>query len=256
MGKEKRLFHVAFILLAGPTRIDGFFVPNKFFVPPENKRYEMSRISTASEGDVNQILTDLLDELDVGNATLTDKLVNDDIDCINDETVGSKARKTRSRSQIKTLKFLMNQDVEKLMHDKDPSAVERAHKNIQKLQRLWKEEQNPCYKPTTLNYNVLIRALAKSGSENAPTLAEKVLEEMESDGVLPDAITYTEVINAYARSKDRTAADKAEKILYQMMERLEENSEGMGDLALSSVTCDAGKSSYQTPFLESLNFVY
>jgi len=156
----------------------------------------------------------------------------------------------RTKAQIKKLKFLMTQDVEQLIRINDPSAPNKAANNIHRLNTLYQIHGNPDYKPTTLMYNVLIQAYAKSGREDAPEMAEGVLQTMirtDDDGTFlgakPNAISYTTVIDAYARSKKKNAAEKAEEILFRMMQLAEERGDdGSRDdsIAPTSITCDAG----------------
>mmetsp|Transcript_25010 Transcript_25010/g.28937 ORF Transcript_25010/g.28937 Transcript_25010/m.28937 type:complete len:694 (-) Transcript_25010:22-2103(-) len=147
----------------------------------------------------------------------------------------------RTKGEIKKLKYLMNQDVEKLIESNDPSAVKVAQDNIKRLQKLYVDEDNIDYKPRTLNYNMLVRALGRSKRGDAPNLAEKMLNQMIAkykktldEDIKPNVVTYTEVIDAYARSKKRNAAEHAERILLSMMEQ------GDNDIGVlpTSITCD------------------
>ena len=155
-----------------------------------------------------------------------------------------KPKKERTKAQIKKLKFLMSEDVEKLIQDKNVTAIHKAQENIDRLQKLYQEEGNSDYKPRILNYNVLIRAYGKLAS---PEQAEKILmdlqrkyEETNDEDFRPRTITYTEVIDAYGKSKQRNSAEKAEEILMKMFEEAE-NDDGTMDesIAPSSITCDA-----------------
>ena len=152
-----------------------------------------------------------------------------------------KKTKPKTKQEIKTLKFLMNQEVESLIQANDSSASQLAEDNIQTLLQLSETEDNVEYKPRILHYNMLVRAYGKSQREDAPALAEKALkrifalyEETGDEDIKPSFITYTEVIDAYARSKKKNAAEQAERILLHMMEE----AEGGSDILPTSITCD------------------
>ena len=248
MGIKVQLLFAA--LIGTLTSCGGFLnLENKSAI--RYARQDMSRIFVASEGEVNKILTNLLEELEMVPAQDAKEAVEGELNLKEiDKRKTKRVKKKRTKTQIKTLKFLMMQDVEKLIQNKDPSAAEKAQKSIKQLQTLYENEKDPSYKPTTLNYNILLKALAKSDRDDAPLLAEKILNQMKQlyektcdEEIRPDVITYTEVIDAYARSNDKKAADKAEEILLQMMKQAEDSNDvdGKGSLAPSSITCDAGK---------------
>lgn len=158
----------------------------------------------------------------------------------------------RNKQQIKKLKFLMNEDVETLIQAKHyTGAVQKAHENLERLQEMLDLEPDPeckqVYKPTTHNWNMLIRAHGKSQTKDAPQKAEIILRQLENiylqtrdPDVKPTVISYTEVIDSYAKSNSRNSADKAETILFKMME-LAEKDDGTydEDVAPTSITCDA-----------------
>ena len=151
----------------------------------------------------------------------------------------------RTKAQIKKLRFLMMQDVENLIQNKDPSAPTKALENIKRLQKLYKLDGSLEYKPNVSTYNLLVRAYAKSGASDAPIMAEKVLNKMmdvyEKTGdyeLKPTIITYTEVIDAYARSDERDSAVKAEQILSQIMKE-DVNNSSAECIAATSITFDA-----------------
>lgn len=157
----------------------------------------------------------------------------------------SRIKVMKSKADIKTMKYLMNQEVERLIEANDPSAPDVAEDNIQQLHRLYEKEGNEEYKPRILSYNILIRAYGKLQSPDAPILAEQTLKRIiqmyqQSGGdeeIKPTVITYTEVIDSYARSKKRNAAEQAERILLEMMEKAEDPS-GNDVVVPTSITCD------------------
>jgi hypothetical protein len=167
----------------------------------------------------------------------------------------------RNKGQIKKLKFLMNQDVEKLIQTANyTEAIHKAKENIQRLEEMYQKEQDmECkhlYKPNTHNWNMLIRAHGKSNARDAPIQAERILSQLKDlstntthgkgsnddpdHTIKPSVISYTEVIDSYAKSKLHNAAEKAEALLYEMLE-LAEQDDGTydEDIAPTSITCDA-----------------
>ncbi len=153
-----------------------------------------------------------------------------------------KSTPKRSKADIKTMKFLMHQDVEKLIEANDQSAAQVAEDNIQRLELLYETEGVEDYKPRIITYNVLVRAYGKSQRDDAPALAEQTLQRIISvykqtgdEDMKPTVVTFTEVIDAYARSKKKNAAEQAERILLEMME----GSKYGNDIPLpTSITCD------------------
>ena len=180
----------------------------------------------------------------------------------------------RNKAQIKKLKFLMNEDVEKLIQAANyTEAIHKAEENIQRLEDMYqKEKDNDCkylYKPTTHNWNMLIRAHGKSNAKDAPLQAEQILNQLKrayyTDSTTtctdrgnstvistttqdqnhlnilkPSVISYTEVIDSYAKSNLHNSAEKAETLLYEMLEQAErEDGTYDEDVAPTSITCDA-----------------
>lgn len=153
-------------------------------------------------------------------------------------------KKQRSKAQIKTLKFLMMQDIESLIQDKNKTAIIAAQNNIDRLERLFHKEGNDDYKPKIMQYNLLIRAHGKLGD---PMQAEEILNNLEDlyqktgeEDIRPTVISYTEVIDAYAKSNHAHSAENAERLLYLMMDRAQKDDGTLDDaLAPTSITCDA-----------------
>lgn len=84
---------------------------------------------------------------------------------------------------------------------------------------------NDDIKPTTINFNTVLDAWAKSGGGRASAeRAEEILEWMDrlykggNKDVRPDTITFNAVLDAWARSGDRMAPHRAEQIVNHMDE--------------------------------------
>ena len=177
-------------------------------------------------------------------------------------TIKNSTHFKRNKGQIKKLKFLMNQDVEKLIQTANyTEAIQKAKENIQRLEEMYQKEQDmECkylYTPNTHNWNMLIRAHGKSNARDAPIQAERILSQLKDLSakntlgtgsnprdldltIKPSVISYTEVIDSYAKSKLPNAAEKAEALLYEMLE-LAEKDDGTydEDITPTSITCDA-----------------
>lgn len=85
------------------------------------------------------------------------------------------------------------------------------------------EEHNPLQiRPTTINFNTVLDAWAKSNTKGSAIRAEQIMEWMDrlyregNTDVKPDTITFNGVIDAWARSHDRRAPKRAEEILEHM----------------------------------------
>jgi len=71
--------------------------------------------------------------------------------------------------------------------------------------------------PDVVTFTSVIDIWAKSGVENAGTIAEEVLDLLKNTaGVIPNAQTYTATIHAFARSNSNDKARKAQKMLQRM----------------------------------------
>jgi hypothetical protein len=89
-------------------------------------------------------------------------------------------------------------------------------------------------KPTTINFNTVLDAWAKSGGgRSAAERAEEILEWMDrlhKDGnndVKPDTITFNAVLDAWARSGDRMAPHRSEQIVDHMDELYRAGNKGV-----------------------------
>ena len=73
-------------------------------------------------------------------------------------------------------------------------------------------------------YNVVINALAKSGSKGAARETEKLLSKMHQlheqgdPDIKPNVVTYGAVIDSYAKSGERGAAARADTLLANMIQ--------------------------------------
>ena len=96
-------------------------------------------------------------------------------------------------------------------------------------------------KPTTINFNTVLDAWAKSGGgRSAAERAEEVMEWMDrlhkagNEDVHPDTITFNAVLDSWARSGDRRAPHRAEQILNHMQDL---HHSGYGGVKPDTYTC-------------------
>lgn len=78
------------------------------------------------------------------------------------------------------------------------------------------EEQGP--KPTSITYNVLIKAQARKRDALAGVRAEAYIDRMKGNDVAPDRISYSSCVDAYGKSHAPNAYDNARRIFYEMIE--------------------------------------
>lgn len=106
-------------------------------------------------------------------------------------------------------------------------------------------EQLGMSQPSTISYNYVLDAWAKSRAKNSTARVEAILEQMHTlfdsgHNVKPNRFTYTIVINTLARSKERGAARRTEAILHKMLEHYSNSSsENDDDLKPSTPTFNA-----------------
>lgn len=106
------------------------------------------------------------------------------------------------------------------------SSIPGAHLKAQQLLRSMEDlsAADSTLSPNTYTYNAVIKAIAKSGSYDAPFQAEALLLrmlQMFKDGhlnneMVPDIISYNTVLHGWAASNHDKAAERAEELLRQM----------------------------------------
>lgn len=136
-----------------------------------------------------------------------------------------------SKAKWKKKRFLMIQDIKKLIEDNNPNAPKKAEEMVRRMRTLYEKSGDLDARPPLQAYNLWINALAKSRQPNAGRLAEDVLKQMEEHQVGPNIITYTSIIDAHARSQN---PDAAEEVLFRLLDK----SSGSMSIGLSSITCD------------------
>ena len=78
------------------------------------------------------------------------------------------------------------------------------------------EEQGP--KPTSIAYNVLIKAQARKRDALAGVRAEAYIDRMKGNDVAPDRISYSSCIDAYGKSHAPDAYENARRLFNEMVE--------------------------------------
>jgi len=137
-----------------------------------------------------------------------------------------------SKAKWKKKRFLMIQDIKKLVEQNNPNASKKAEEMVRRMKTLYEKSGDEDIRPPLQAYNLWINALAKSKQPNAGQMAEGVLEQMKEDNVVPNIITYTSIIDAHARSQNPNGA---EDVLFRLLD----DSGGGKDVGLSSITCDS-----------------
>jgi len=131
----------------------------------------------------------------------------------------------------------------------DSEAAQNAEELLFRLERLYMQTRDHDLYPTTVCYNIVIDAWARSGRKDSARRAEKLLMKMSTISqhltpptlkqpslkisshcridiqdfeICPNLTSYNSVLNAYAKSSDINAAKRAEALL-AAMEREYEN---------------------------------
>uniref|UniRef100_A0A7S1ULC3 Pentacotripeptide-repeat region of PRORP domain-containing protein n=1 Tax=Grammatophora oceanica TaxID=210454 RepID=A0A7S1ULC3_9STRA len=69
-------------------------------------------------------------------------------------------------------------------------------------------------KPDVASFNIVITAISRSGRDDAPMQAERVVQMMqERENTKPDTITFNAVLNAWSQSSKKSAPARAQHIL-------------------------------------------
>jgi pentatricopeptide repeat protein len=140
-----------------------------------------------------------------------------------------------SKAKWKKKKFLLIQDVKKLIEQNNPNAPKKAEAMVRRMRTLYEKSGGDSdLRPTLQAYNLWIHALAKSNKANAGQLAEDVLEQIHAHDITPDVITYTSIMDAHAKSCD---PDRAEEVLFRLLDSTVIG-KVQGQTGVSSITCD------------------
>lgn len=140
-----------------------------------------------------------------------------------------------SKAKWKKKRYLLIQDVKKLIENNNPNAPKKAEAMVRRMLTLYEKSGGDLdLRPTLQAYNMWIHALAKSNEANAGQLAEEVLEQMHAHNIEPDVVTYTSVMDAHAKSHN---PDRAEEVLFRLLDNTV-NSGVRGSIGVSSITCD------------------
>ena len=138
------------------------------------------------------------------------------------------------KSKWRNKRFLMMQDVVKMIYKGDRKAVRKAQDTVERTAFLLKqlddpeeEEEGPEDESIMQRaYNIWIHAIAKSKYiREKGRDAEAVLRRMEEEGIAPNIVSYTSVMDAYAEDAvvDKYAPEQAERILFRLIENMEQN---------------------------------
>ena len=102
------------------------------------------------------------------------------------------------------------------------SAAERAQQLLDRMEQLHRDGDDNV-KPTTVVYNSVITAWAKSGEAGSAERAEDLLARMQQMAktsgdadVRADTISFNSVIDAWARAEEYGSAERAENLLNSM----------------------------------------
>ena len=154
------------------------------------------------------------------------------------ESLVKSDQKPFSKVKWKRKRYLLMQDVKKMIHRGDTHAPRKAQEMVRRMRTIYEKSGRDIeLKPTQQAYNLWIHALARSGWNKAGELAEEVLEEMKASDVVPDVVTYTAVMDAHAKSKN---PKRAEELLLQLLDEMGDSDQ----LGFSSITCDTLLNAY------------
>lgn len=196
-------------------------------------RYRDASWSSLSRGKSLSIA--LNDETSAAAAAESNHTINTDVFDLEDTDVLHHSKSKFSKAKWKKKRFLLIQDVKRLVDQNDPHAARKAEEMVRRMLTLYEKSGNDVdLRPTLQAYNLWIHAIAKSQDANAGQMAEQVLEQMHANHVAPDVITYTSIMDAHARSQN---PDRAEEVLFQLLEGTMKGKVD-GKVGLSSITCD------------------
>jgi len=105
-------------------------------------------------------------------------------------------------------------------------SPEFAERVLRSMQEIRAADRLACL-PSTVTYNAVMDAWAKSQSRDAPEHAEALLTEMESLHLFPDKISYSTVITAWTKSGRTEAVDRAKALLARLQDKVKSGKENV-----------------------------
>jgi hypothetical protein len=175
-----------------------------------------------------------IDEITAGATRTLDDDEAQDFDDVEDSDMLIPKSKF-SKAKWKKKRFLLIQDVKKLIEQNNAKAPKKAEAMVRRMLTLYEKSGGDSdLRPTLQAYNLWIHALAKSNQANAGQLAEEVLEQMHAHDITPDMVTYTSLMDAHAKSRD---PDRAQEVLFRLLDSTA-NGNVPGEVGVSSITCD------------------
>ena len=114
-----------------------------------------------------------------------------------------------------------------IVRSKDSEAPERVMRIYERMLAASQEGagESDSLRPDVVTFGILLDMWAKSWRDEGGENAERVLREMQQNGLNPNLMNYNNAILAHARSKRANSFDRAKSLLREMEERTRDGDE-------------------------------
>ena len=116
-------------------------------------------------------------------------------------------------NEFKPVNSLYNICIDAWAKSKDPNAISKCQRLFDRMNTLSNDLNEPSLCPDTVSYTTLINALATSQMNDAPYIAENLIQQMKEKEISPNLYTYSALVKCWSNSNLPQAAHKAVKIL-------------------------------------------
>jgi pentatricopeptide repeat protein len=104
----------------------------------------------------------------------------------------------------------------------EKEGAKRAQQIHDGIIEMYKHSGDPMIAPSTVSFNTMLNAWAKSSHPASLEMAENLFEDMmewDDEIASPDVLTFSTLLDAYSRSRNLDAVEKAEN-LFQLMSKI------------------------------------
>lgn len=116
-------------------------------------------------------------------------------------------------NDFKPTNSLYNICIDAWAKSNSPNAISKCQGLFDRMNALSKELKEPNLRSDTVSYTTLINALATSKNNNAPFIAERLINQMKAEELSPNLYTYSALVKCWSNSNLPEAAQKAVEIL-------------------------------------------
>jgi len=130
-----------------------------------------------------------------------------------------------SSSDFKPVNSIYNICIDAWAKSDNPNAITKCRGLFDRMKALSKDLNEPSLRPDTVTYTTLINALATSRNNDAPFIAESLIEQMKDEALSPNLYTYSALVKCWSNSSLPEAASKAVEILMYLKKYSDDGNE-------------------------------